>query len=87
MELPPYPDAGEPCVNTTPLVLVAACVNGLRVLQWSYVSEIFNIITPPLLSAAGEPGKCAKVKLLETAVSLKWSPEQVATVAKALGLK
>ena len=30
---------------------------------------------------------CAKVKLLETAVSLKWSPEQVATVAKALGLK
>ena len=33
------------------------------------------------------PAPCAKVKLLETAVSLKWTPEQVATVAKALGLK
>ena len=83
MELPPFPDAGEQCVNTTPFVLVASCVNGLRVVQWSYVSEIFNENT----TAARTGGQCAKVKLLETAAALKWTAEQVATVAKSLGLK
>ena len=51
--------------------------------QWSYVSEIFNENT----TAARTGGQCAKVKLLETAAALKWSAEQVATVAKSLGLK
>jgi hypothetical protein len=84
MELPPFPDAGEQCVNTTPFVLVASCVNGLRVVQWSYVSEIFNENTAAQRTNGGQ---CAKVKLLETAATLKWTAEQVAQVAKSLGLK
>ena len=87
MTLPAFPDAGEPCINTTPLMLVAICVGGQRVLAWEYVSEIFNETAPRPLTASKSSAPCAKVKLLETAVSLKWSPEQVATVAKALGLK
>ena len=85
MELPPFPDAGEPCVTTTPYVLVAICVGGQRQLAWSYVSEISNEIPPGVMRTVG--GQCAKVKLLETAASLKWTAEQVATVAKSLGLK
>lgn len=83
MELPPFPDAGEPCVTTTPYVLVAVCVNGLRVLQWAFASEIINELPPaPMELRSG--GQCAKVKLLETAERCQWSPDQV---AKSLGLK
>ena len=88
MDLPPFPDASEPCVTTTPYVLVAGCVNGLRTLQWSLVSEISNEIPPGAMRVAQQPcGQCAKVKLLETAASLKWTAEQVSQVAKSLGLK
>lgn len=86
MELPPFPDAGEPCVTTTPYVLVAVCVNGLRVLQWAFASEIINELPPaPMELRSG--GQCAKVKLLETAERCQWSADQVAMVAKSLGLK
>ena len=83
MDLPPFPDDSEPCVTTTPYVLIAGCVGGLRTLQWSLVSEIFNENN----TAARTGGQCAKVKLLETAAQLKWSSEQVSQVAKSLGLK
>ena len=72
-------------MTTTPYVLVAVCNGGQRQLAWSYVSEIINEIPPGVMRTAG--GQCAKVKLLETAAALKWTAEQVATVAKSLGLK
>jgi len=80
--LPAYPDAGEPCVNGTDLVLIARCVGGQRVLMWEFVTEIGDT---PLVATSAPP--CAKVKLLETAERCMWTPDQVVTVAKALGLK
>ena len=81
--LPEYPDAGEPCVNGTDLVLVARCVNGLRVLMWVYATELGELA--PVVATSARP--CAKVKLLETAENCGWSPDQVIAVAKSLGLK
>jgi len=66
------------------LVLIARCVGGQRVLMWVFATELGEI-GAGLRASASTP--CAKVKLLETAVSLRWTPEQVATVAKSLGLK
>ena len=87
MDLPPFPDASEPCVTTTPYVLVAGCVNGLRVLQWSLVSEIIN--TTELNAAASKPppcgGDCPRTEAIKTAREMKWTAAELVKVLKALG--
>lgn len=40
LELPPFPDAGEPCVNDTTLILAAQCVDGIRQLVWLNPDEL-----------------------------------------------
>ncbi len=87
MELPPYPDAGEPCINPAPMILVAVCVNGIRQPpEWTYASEVFNIVDPPMrMVQGGCGGKCPKVALLELAREAKWSAEDTIKALKALG--
>ncbi len=85
MDLPPYPDASEPCVITTPYVLVAVCVNGQRVLAWALVSEIFNENTPSLRAGSPCGGSCPKTAAIETAREMKWSADELVKVLKALG--
>ena len=87
MDLPPFPDASEPCVTTTPYVLVAGCVNGLRVLQWSLVSEIIN--TTELNAAASKAAPCGgdcakKVELVMDLAAKNWKPAEIERVLKAL---
>ena len=77
-ELPPLPDEGEPCVNNTTLVLVAQCVNGLRVLTWVSDTEISAGQT----LAAG--GGCPKAKTIQDAIAKGWSPKDVIALAKTL---
>ena len=86
LTLPAYPDAGEPCVNGTDLVLIARCVGGQRVLMWVFITEIGDAAPLPM-AAPKSSAPCAKVKLLETAERCQWSADQVVTVAKSLGLK
>ena len=73
LTLPPYPDASEPCVTTTPLLLAAVCVNGLRELAWVLASEIQN--DPPFAAAVGKApcGGTAVSKLLDLAREAKWT--------------
>lgn len=87
MDLPPFPDASEPCVTTTPYVLVAGCVNGLRVLQWSLVSEIINTTVLDATASKAAPcgGDCARTEAIKTAREMKWSADQLVKVLKALG--
>jgi hypothetical protein len=81
MELPPFPDSGEPCVTTTPYVLSAVCVGGFRQLAWVFASEVIN--TPPGLVAVG--GSCAKTEAIKTAREKGWSADELVKVLKALG--
>ena len=61
-------------MTTTPLLLAAVCVNGLRELAWVLASEIQN--DPPFAAAAGMSAPCggsAVSKLLDLAREGKWT--------------
>ena len=85
LTLPPYPDASEPCVTTTPLLLAAVCVNGLRELAWVLASEVQN--DPPFAAVAGKApcgGTCPKSEAIRTAREMKWTADELVKVLKAL---
>lgn len=85
LTLPPYPDASEPCVTTTPLLLAAVCVNGLRELAWVLASEVQN--DPPFAAVAGKApcgGTCPKTEAIKTAREKGWSADELVKVLKAL---
>ncbi len=83
LTLPPYPDAGEPCINGSTLALTAVCVNGLRELAWTDVEEFGG--GGGLRAASAPCGGCAKSKLLDLAREGKWSAEDTIKALKALG--
>lgn len=91
--MPDTPPAELPVPCATDAIMLDGwmCVPDGEGTKWVRHYPPYPVASPLPLSSVGKSGcgggQCAKVKLLETAVSLKWSPEQVVTVAKALGLK
>lgn len=86
ISLPPWPDEGEQCITTTPYVLVAVCVGGLRTLAWVLASEIQNDPPAPMgvMGKAGCGGGCPKSEAVKLAKENKWSADELVKVLKAL---
>jgi bacterioferritin-associated ferredoxin len=82
VDLPAFPDEGEPCINNTTLVLVAQCVNGLRVLAWISSTEIINTQT----AVATGCGDCEQTKrdLIALAREQKWKASELTKALEAL---
>ena len=85
LSLPPWPDEGEQCVTTTPYILTAICVGGLRQLAWVLASEVQN--DPPFAAVAGKApcgGTCPKAEAIKTAREKGWTADDLVKVLKAL---
>ena len=81
-DFPEFPDAGEPCINNTTLVLVATCVNGLRVIGWASSSELG---TASALANSVPCGGCGKAEVVKAMVEKGWQAKDIAAVLKAMG--
>lgn len=70
-----------PCAEGATEVHTRRCVDGVWVEGWTAASEFGGVALATLTAA----GPCAKVEAIKLAGELKWKPDELVKVLKALG--